>query len=157
MGLLDKVKGFLNVDGLKVEILSVESPFPVGDTVLKGRFSLTAGIACEVASTRVRFVLQKRHPDGRVEDVVLGEDDSTTAHDADTAYPLALAAGERRELGFCIVQVSIPEALQSLGYPEPAPALASPDVRFFVKLDADARGTPFDPAAQMDVRVVLPG
>lgn len=153
MGLFDKVKGFLNVDGLKVEITKVENPFPVGDIVFKGAYSLTAGVDCSVLSTRATFVLQKRHPDGRLEDLVLGVDDSTTLHNLDVKYPIELKAGDSRALDFCIVQVSIPEALQAMGYPEPRAALGSPDVKFFLRVDADAKNTPFDPVHQVDITV----
>jgi hypothetical protein len=153
MGLLEKVKGLLNIDGLKVEITNLETPFPMNDPVLKGRFVLSTEADCEVQRTLCEFVFQRKTADGRVEDSVLAKDDSAEVQNPENPYPFTLHAGEAKELDFCIIGLDVAGALDRAGWPDPAAALESPDVKLFVRVKAEVKGSAIDPEARIDVEV----
>jgi hypothetical protein len=163
MGFFDKVKTFVGDHGCKVELLDLERQpvnevrFPVGDSVFKGRFRVTASKPCTVLAHKVEVVLQKKHADGREEQVILGSD----VHDAKNQviglsyqWPYEMAPGQSNDDGFVAVNIDIPGALQKLGYADAAGAASAPELAFFVRVTADVKGTPMDAEAKAPFAVV---
>jgi hypothetical protein len=162
MGLLDKAKSFLGQHGLKVEIISLERQdpktcrFPLSDSVLKGKYKVTADKDCIVLNHQHFLMLEKKHPDGFLELVTLGQDrhdEGTEIVGSDLRWPYPLAANQSREDGFLISDIDIAGALRKLGY-EPERAVSKPELRFFVRVLADVKGSPFDPTHEVNVTIV---
>jgi hypothetical protein len=157
MGFFDKAKSFLGGHGVKVRHLIIEQQepnavqLPIADTVVKGSFNVSAEKPCTVLSMESRFCMEVKHADGRVEEVVLGQDvfpePNTSRSDDMVKYPYELAGGRAVEDFFNIImETDIPTALQERN-------LTAGQVRFFVKTSVDVKGSPFDPETVNDVRV----
>lgn len=157
MGFLDKAKHFLGGHGVKVKHTDIERQdpnqvsMPMTDSVVKGKFSVSAEKDCEVLSMKASFLAEFIHPDGRVEEVVLGADtfpDPYTSRSDDMLkYPYKLKGGAEQEDFFIIsMQQDIPSLLSSKNWPKEK-------VRFFVKTMVDVKGSPFDPDTRNEVRV----
>jgi hypothetical protein len=157
MGFFDKAKNFLGGHGVKVQHLVIERQnpgsvsLPIGDTVVKGKFKVTAEKPCTVLSMKAELIMEVKHPDGRVENVVLGKDVFPEAHTSRSEemvqYPFELAGGHEVEDFFNIIMDSdIPSHLQRRN-------LSANQVRFFVKTMVDVKGSPFDPETTNDIRV----
>jgi hypothetical protein len=158
MGFFDKAKNFLGGHGVKVHHLVIErqdpgsATLPIGDTVVKGKFKVTAEKPCTVLSMKSEFCMEVKHPDGRVETVVLGADKFPAPHvsrsDEMVKYPYDLTGGHEVEDFFIISMDSdIPSSLSKRN-------LAPHQVRFFVKTMVDVKGSPFDPEASNDISVL---
>jgi hypothetical protein len=158
MGFFDKAKNFLGGHGVKVQHLAIErqdpgvATLPIGDTVVKGKFQVTAEKPCTVLSMKSEFCMEVKHSDGRVETVVLGQDVFPAPHvsrsDNMLQYPFELGGGSAVEDGFIIsLDQDIPSTLSRR-------SLAANQVRFFVKTMVDVKGSPFDPDASNDVRIL---
>ena len=157
MGFFDKAKNFLGGHGVKVQHLVIErqdptaASLPIGDTVVKGKFKVTAEKPCTVLSMKAEFCMEVKHADGRVENVVLGKDVYPEAHTSRSAemvqYPFELGGGNQVEDFFNIIMDSdIPTHLQQRN-------LQAHQVRFFIKTMVDVKGSPFDPETSNDIRV----
>lgn len=157
MGFFDKVKSFVGGHGVKVQHLEIERQepnavtLPIGDTVVKGKFVVTAEKPCTVLSMESELCMKVKHADGREEDVVLGRDvfpePNTSRSDDMVQYPYELTGGGRVEDFFIISMDSdIPTQLGARN-------LSADQVRFFVKTTVDVKGSPFDPEAVNDIRV----
>ena len=113
MGFFDKVKHFAGGHGVKVAHVVIERQepgqvtLPIGDTVVKGRFRVTAEKPCEVLSMKSEFCMEVKHADGREEIIVLGADvfpePHTSRSDDMLAYPHAMSGGASVEDYFNIL------------------------------------------------------
>jgi hypothetical protein len=157
MGFFDKAKNFLGGHGVKVMNTVIErqdpaaASLPIGDTVVKGKFKVTAEKPCTVLSMKAEFCMEVKHPDGRVETVVLGKDvfpePNTSRSDDMVKYPYELEGGAVVEDFFNILMDSdIPTELSKR-------SLAHDQVRFFLKTMVDVKGSPFDPETTNDIRI----
>ena len=158
MGFFDKAKHFMGGHGVKVAhtVIERQSPLevslPIGDTVVKGKFNVSAEKDCEVLSMKAAFLAEYVHPDGRVEEVVLGEDvfpePNTSRSDDMLKYPYKLSGGATQEDFFNILmQRDIPSLLSDKSWPKEK-------VRFFVKTMVDVKGSPFDPDTKNEVKIL---
>ena len=163
MGIFDKAKNFFGGHGLKVEITRLERQdpasvtFPIGDSVFKGNYRVVAEKDCTVLSHTHELVVRRKHPDGRVEDVVLGRDrhDETTDIIGGTIkWPYELRGGASVDDSFLIMDIDIAAGLQKLGFGGAVEGASSPQVSFILRVSADVKGSPFDPSAEATVRVL---
>jgi hypothetical protein len=140
---------------LRAQVTEAESPLPVKDSMLSGRYKLTATAPCQVVRTLVDFVLQKKQADGAVQEVVLEHGDDSKNYDPKLMWevPFALKAGETRELPFQLGPFAIEAGLKKLGYASAAAAFKAADVKFAVRLTARTQGSA-DTIATFDVKVV---
>lgn len=164
MGFFDKAKNFFGGHGLKVEITRLERQdpatvtFPIGDSVFKGNYRVLAEKDCVVLSHKHEFLVRRKHPDGRVEDLVLGSDthDETTDIIGGTIkWPYDLRGGTTVDDSFLIMDIDIAAGLIKLGFGSATEGAASPQVSFHLRVSADVKGSPFDPSAESQVRVLL--
>lgn len=157
MGFFDKAKHFMGGHGVKVQHTEIERQNPVEvslpltDTVVKGKFNVAAEKDCEVLSMKASFLAEFVHPDGRVEEVVLGSDvfpePHTSRSDDMLKYPYQLKGGSTQEDFFIIsMQKDIPTLLKDKNWPKEK-------VRFYVKTMVDVKGSPFDPDTRNEVRI----
>jgi hypothetical protein len=158
MGFFDKAKRFFGGHGVKVQHLIIErqdpnaATLPIGDTVVKGKFKVTAEKPATVLSMKAEFCMEMKHPDGREELVVLGSDvfpePHTSRSDDMQQYPFDLAPGGEAEDFFIIAMES--DISTELGKRN----VSAGQVRFFVKTSVDVQGALLDPEASTDIRVL---
>ena len=160
MGFFDKVKGFFNVDGAKIEINEVETPFPFTDSVHRGRFLVKAGGAvATVKDFTVTFVATITKEDGQEVDVLLSEEEvgseANWSDPADNPIPKVVAKGAEYEIQFLLTRVDLVEALKEYGITNAATA-RNYKTKFKIKVEVDiaeAVGL-FDPTAERLVEVI---
>jgi hypothetical protein len=157
MGFFDKVKHFAGGHGVKVEHVEIErqpvagATLPITDTVVKGKFAVTADKACEVLSMKAEFCVSLTYPDGIKDTLVLGEDVFPKAHCTRMGdmlqYPHTMAAGARVVDYFNILMgKDIPAVLAEK-------KVAFESCQFFVRTMVDVKGSPFDPEAKDPIHV----
>lgn len=167
MGLWSKIKGALNIGGVSVQILQVENPFPEQDPAMQGKFLLSTKTDATVLSTRVEFYAEETKTEGEeetTEKTVFGSMD-TTNYVYDDQYPFDLKAGESKEISFFIVNVDVAGYVGRLAQKggvlgavgkmaQLAGKLTQGEVKYFVEVTADVKGTPFDPTDKIEIKVI---
>jgi hypothetical protein len=168
MGFMQKVKGFLNIGGVKLKITKVENPFHLDDTVMQGNFMLTSKTDKTVLAASVEFYMEEtkhekekktthRHTLGsyKSQNVLLSTD-----------YPVELAAGESKEMSFIIIDVNtggltgrladkggllgaVGTAAKFIGK-----AASHGEIKYFVEVSANVKGTPFGPSDKVQIQVM---
>lgn len=154
MGFFDKVKHFVGGHGCKVELTEVERQqpgnvhLPRTDSVVKGRYRVTAEKDITVLAHIHRFAMRIPMQGGGFTTVTLSED----RHDASTdiigcpiKWPYELKAGQSVDDSFLVSDIDIPAAIQRQGNPAGA--------KFLVIVEADVKGTPVDANAECEVHV----
>lgn len=154
MGFMDKLKGAFNIGGVKVKITNVESPFPIKDSVIKGNFEMISGADHEILSVTTLFIAERniRTDDGDTLDrFVLGKVVDDKNHEVigrSFQYPCSIKKDETKQDGFCLVMDrSVDEALSREGWDYVG-------TRFYIFVEADVKGTPFDANDKLEIRVV---
>jgi hypothetical protein len=163
VGFFDKAKNFFGGHGLRVEITRLERQdpravsFPIGDSVFKGNYRVIADKDCTVLSHTHELLVRRKHVDGRVEDVVLGSDrhdESTDIIGGNIKWPYDLRGGASVDDSFLIMDIDIEAGLKKLGFGSAVEGATSPQVSFHLRVSADVKGSPFDPSAESQVRVL---
>lgn len=158
MGFFDKAKNFMGGHGVKVRHTIIErqdptaATLPLTDSVVKGKFEVTADKPCTVLSMKAEVYLEAKHSDGREEIIALGEDVFPAPHvhrqDDMVKYPYELAAGASVEDFFIIsMDTTIPDALAKRH-------LSADKVKLVIKTTVDVKGSPFDPEAKNELRIL---
>ena len=140
---------------LQVLVTEAESPLPVKDSMLAGRYTLKAAAPCQVLQTVSAFVIQKKRADGKIDEVVLENPDDSKNYDPKLMWevPFGLKAGETREFPFQLGPFAIEGGLKKLGYPSAAAAFKAADVSFQVRVTARMQGSA-DSSASREIKVV---
>ncbi len=160
MGFFDKVKGFFNVDGAKIEINEVETPFAFTDTAHRGRFLVKAGgTVATVKDFTVSFVAILTKEDGQEVEVLLSEEEVGSAANwsdpADNPIPKTVDKNTTYEIQFLLIRVDLLAALREYGITNAATA-RNYKTKFKIKVEVDiaeAVGL-FDPTAEREIEVI---
>jgi hypothetical protein len=132
---------------------------PITDSVVKGEFVVEASGQCSVLSRKAEFCMDLKHSDGRVENVVLGEDVFPDPHtrraDDMLKYPFAIEAGKRVEDFFIISMTdkktnmprSIPDELAKRG-------ATAAQASFFVRTSVQVKGLGTRPETRSSITVL---
>ncbi|MEM7181737.1 MAG: hypothetical protein AAF518_12540 [Spirochaetota bacterium] len=154
----DKVKGALNIDGVKVEVTEVEDEFPITDTVMKGRFTLTTAseheilsiTASVIAEMKPQYAEDENGPDSP-DPIILGEEIDDADNEVigrDFQYPCTIKPGEDLQDSFNILLDDSPQEMMR----EQNAKIEHYD--FFVTVEADVKGTPFDPEGKKKFQII---
>jgi hypothetical protein len=174
MGIWDTMKGWFNIGGVSVKITKVENPFPRDDSAMKGNFTLTTKIPKTVLGTRVEFFGEETTKEENKETKAMEEKTKRTSYGVqdssqfigDDTYPMELAAGETRQMHFFMIGVHLggtvgrmAEQTGVLGALGKAAAFAGSlsqkgEMKYYVEVTADVKGTPFDPSDKVEIRVI---
>lgn len=158
MGFFDKAKAFMGGSSMvTVEFIDIErqSPaearLPIGDSVIKGRYRITAQKDCTVLRHIAQFRTRWPEKDG-----TLGTVHSESIYDVDNQvmgapyqFPYDLKVGQTMDSGFLVHDVDIPKALQRYGL-----SAMAPQVECFIKIIVDVKGSPFDPEFEARLTIV---
>ncbi len=159
MGLFDAAKRFTGGKNLAdVQITRIERAdpaeafFPLNDSVLKGTMHVTAKDACEVLATKYELYVKNG---AKEQAVVKGFDPepNTSYSEGFPKFPVKLAPGESFDMPFSVGNVDVRRALAQTGLLNSDKAVDNPEVKFMVRCIADVKGSPFDPSAEVAVRL----
>ena len=151
MGIFDTVKGWFNVDGGRVAITRCDDPFPETSAIHRGGFVLSARRPCRVLGFSVALRAEwdgddAEDPGGRVE---CGVAACTGEFDIGRSFPVELRPGEDVDMGWCMVDVDIPDALRESGAPsDPA------RIKYSIAIAADVEGAALEPTATREITVI---
>ena len=159
MGFFDKVKAFAGGSSMvTVEFIDIErqppdqAQLPIGDSVIKGRYRITAQKPCTVLRHLAQFRTRWPEKDGTLgtmhnEDV---NDVNNQVMGAPYQFPYDMKPGDTMDAGFILTRVDIPSYLQK-AYGAPA---MQPGIEAFVKVIIDVKGSPFDPEFETKLTIV---
>ncbi len=164
MGFFDKAKQFFGGKGMaSVEISVIErqpaltATFPVTDSVLKGTMVITGKQDCVLLATKYEVWLYIEKDGVSSPHLVCSDQDpdpNTSYSDNCLKMPCDLTVGQVITQPWMVTNVDLVKILRSNGYPNPKAAAGDLKVRLQVKCIADVKGSPFDPSAEVDVRLV---
>src|SRR3954469_11011643 len=167
MGFLDKVKAFTGGKGMaKVSITVIErqpaetATFPVTDSVLKGTMVIEALQPCTVLATKYEvwlYIAETPTDEVGSPNLIVSEKDpdpKMSYHESVKVPPFDMQPGEIIEKPWMVSDVDLAKVLAKNGFREPAEGIGDGRVRLVVKCLADVKGSPFDPSAEVQVRLV---
>lgn len=149
--------------GVTVRHVAIEGAEPaaaslaLADGGVRGELAVASDKPCTILARRTEVVLELRHADGQLEQVVIGrqlaplpeappdappETAPDAPPDAPATYPYELAAGGEVVDTFDVVFDGSLEAILTLRRLVP-----SSNIRFFLRTLVDVKGSPFDPEA----------
>lgn len=164
MGFFDKAKHFMGGHGVKVEIVKIEreapgeARMPMTDTVVKGTARIVTEKDCNVLAHKFSFVAKYKNKEGVETETVLATDEHDEKTDiigGSIKWPYDLPANTPVEDPFLVIlKEDIPTVLVRLGYSNPAAAVTSGYVTFWLRAVADVKGSPFDPKGEAQLTIV---
>lgn len=165
MGLLDKAKQFLGGKDMATVAIPVierqpadKASFPVTDAVLKGTMVITAQQACTLLATKYEVWLYlETDADPRETEFLIRSAKDSDPGVADSEgrleLPLALQPGQVVTQPWAVSGLDLAGVLARNGFPDANAAASDPRVRLVVRCIADVGGSPFDPSAEVTVRL----
>lgn len=160
MGMWDKIKGWLNIGGVKVLLYKYSEPLHRSNPVIDGSVLLKTKSPKTVLSLEVKLIEELSEGEGterKTTTTTLGSY-RLPDHARGLGYPLELKPGEDREEPFTL-RVAIPDRLQTrggvLGAVGKLGAFVSKEkVEYYLAAEADVQGTPFDPTHKVKMKIV---
>jgi hypothetical protein len=167
MGLFDKAKKFLGGKGMAdVTITVIErqpaesATFPVTDSVLKGTMVIDVKQPCTLLATKYEIWLETENGEQSSLDLVAHDadpDPNTSYSDDCLQMPCDLAEGQQITQPWMVMDVDLAKYLAKAGIADPNAAVGNAKVKLRVKCIADVKGSPFDPSAEVEVRLAPGG
>ncbi|MBK8234408.1 MAG: hypothetical protein IPK74_02520 [Deltaproteobacteria bacterium] len=164
MGFFDKAKAFMGGKGMAdVSITVIErqpaatATFPVTDSVLKGTMVIDVKQNCTLLATKYELWLYVKKDGVEHPNFVCSAKDpepNTSYGEGCLIMPCELKAGQSIRQSWLVMDVDLAKVLANNGIHDPNAAVDNPNIRLQVKCIADVKGSPFDPSAEVDVRLV---
>ncbi len=164
MGFFDKAKKFLGGKGMADVTITVierqpadQATFPLTDSVLKGTMVIDVKEACTLLATKYEVWLETEGEESGSLDLLASEadpDPHTSYSDSCLKMPCDLTPGQQITQPWMVSDVEIAKQLRKAGFNDPFTAIDNPKVKLKVKCIADVKGSPFDPSAEVEVRLV---
>ncbi|MCB9681135.1 MAG: hypothetical protein H6733_06645 [Alphaproteobacteria bacterium] len=158
MGFFDKVKAFAGGSTMvEIAFTSIEkqppetASVPIGDSVIKGRYRITAKKPCTVLRHVAEVRTRMQDKDGsvgtrRASDV---NDEAHQVIGAPYQFPYDMQPGDTMDAGFLVHRLDLASYYEAYGV-----APLDPAVEVYIKVIVDVKGSPFDPSAETPIRVV---
>jgi len=163
MGFFDKAKKFMGGKGMAdVTITVIErqpaatATFPVTDSVLKGTMVIDVKQDCTLLATKYEIWLEVEGGETSSVDIVASDadpDPNTSYSDTCLKMPCDLTAGQQITQPWMVSDVDLAKYLAKAGISDPNAAVGNDNVKLKVKCIADVKGSPFDPSAEVQVRL----
>jgi hypothetical protein len=160
MGLWGKVKGWLNIGGVKVLLWKYSEPLHRSDPVITGAVLLKTKSPRTVLSVEIRLVEEhtyKKDDQTKTDTTILGKVRFPESEPG-LGYPFEIKPGEDREQPFTL-RVAMLDRLRdrsgTLGTVAKVGAFLSQDrVESYLIAEADVQGTPLDPTHKVKMPIV---
>jgi hypothetical protein len=153
VGFFDKVKGWMNIGGVKVKIEGLNPSVKKSENQLGARVILTTKSDKQVLGMAYKFALRKTKGSGDQKEVK-----EFTIGSASTSEPFELKAGETKTIEFTIpysVEKTMADMGGVLGGIGKLAAFASGEkLEYYVSATAKVKGAAFDPSDTVWVTVV---
>jgi hypothetical protein len=158
MGFFDKVKTFAGgASTVEIEFTSIErqppaeAAMPIGDSVIKGNYRITAKKECTVLAHLAELRTRCGDKDGTLGTVRSKDanDENNQVMGAPYQFPYDMKPGDTMDAGFILVNIDVPSYYRAYGV-EPK----DPSVEVFLKVIVDVKGSPFDPSAEAVVKML---
>ena len=161
MGFFDKVKGFLNVGGPKIAILTIDQPINGKFGVVSGTARVTTTRAAKIAKFTQKFIRVTTTGTGdekQVETTIVAENEQLLdieVKETDPAeLPIHIAYDSSTMADQMAKKTGVLGALGKVG--QFASGLQAKGIEdYFVEVGVDVVGTPLDPTAKIGVRANL--
>lgn len=165
MGFFDKAKQFLGGKNMATVAITVierqpaeAASFPVTDSVLKGTMVITAQQQCTLLATKYEVWLYLKKDPEQPESPFLvraekDPDPAVSYSDTCLKMPCDLQPGQVITQPWMVSDVDLAGVLTRNGFADVNAATSDPRVRLVVKCIADVKGSPFDPSAEVAVRL----
>lgn len=159
MGFFDKAKNFVGGSSMvTVEFIDIErqppseAKLPIGDSVVKGRYRITAAKDCTVLRHIAQFRTRWPEKDGTLgtlhdENI---NDEKNQVIGAPYVFPYNMKVGDTMDAGFILTSIDIKKFL-SKSY---SVGSMRPEIECFVKVIVDVKGSPFDPEFEAKLQIV---
>lgn len=153
MGFFDKIKGWLNIGGVKVKIEGLNPNVKKSNNQLGAKVVLATKNDKQVLGLTYKFMLRKTKGSGEqkeVKEFTIGSSSSTEGFE--------LKAGQTKTLDFTI-PYSIEKTLADMGgvlggIGKPAAFASGEKLEYYVTAVASVKGAAFDPSDTVYVKVV---
>ena len=152
MGFFDKIKKFAggkNMASVEVteigDLPAASAVIAISDDVVRGAMRTTSNQNCVLLQTKYEVIL-------RIQDDQ-GQWGSTTVGSGADVARRELVPGQVIDQTWSVANVDIEHALRAKGHADMNAVLGHPKVRLFVNCIADVEGSPFDPNAEVEVRL----
>ena len=164
MGIFSKIKGWFTAGGVSVDILQTKNPFPKEHSVMDGTFAISTPAEKVLLGNTIRFYQEttiiEQDDEGnnkkRTKEITIGE-----TSESNLEFPLTLKAGDNIEASFTIQNVHFETAFKDrgglLGAIGKAADFLDDDpefVKYYLKVEVDVKGTPFDPSNKIEMMVI---
>ncbi len=161
MGILNKVKGFLNVGGPKVEIIEIDQPITNVFGVVSGTAKVTSQRPAKIVKLTQKFIRVTTKGTGdekQVDTTIIAESEQALDIDVSETDPCDLPIHISYDSSTIADRMAdkggVMGTLGKVG--KFAAGLQDPGIEdYFVEITVDVVGTPLDPTAKMQVRANL--
>jgi hypothetical protein len=152
MGLMDTVKGWFNIGGVKVKLKDVNPIISKAKNTITGKVILTTGADKTVLKMEYKFLLKKTSGSGedkKTDEFLIGY--------TEVAEPFDIKKGETKEIPFTI-NYALEKTLADMGgvlgtVGKLASWMSTDKSEYFIRCDCDVKGAAFDPSAEMKVTI----
>jgi len=151
MGFFDKVKKFAGGKGMaNVEVLTINDKVPgeavvaISDGTLGGTMKVTAAQDCTMLALKYEIILRTEGASGWGDVIIASNKD---------AYAADLKVGESFTHSFKVDEIDIEKYLNNQSYNDMAAVVGHPKIKLVVNCIADVKGSPFDPCAEVEVKL----
>jgi hypothetical protein len=152
MGLFDKIKKFATGSSTaNVAILSVNGTDPssaviaISDGSARGRMKVVAQQDCTMLAMKYEVLLRTQDEQGQWGNVTVGS--------GKFAQTRVLKSGDTFEHDWVINDIEVERYLRNQSYTDLAAVPTHPKVKLLVRCTSDVEGSPFDPDAEVEVKI----
>jgi hypothetical protein len=155
MGFFDKVKKFAGGKSMAtVTVISIndkapgEAVFSVSDEGVRGSMKITANQECTMLAAKYEVILRTQDPQGVWGNVIIASGSTPISQD--------MTPGQEIMHSWRVNDIDLERYLKNQNYTDLKAVVTEPKVKLFINCVADVKGSPFDPDAEVEVRLGAP-
>ncbi|MGC4123261.1 MAG: hypothetical protein QM765_53580 [Myxococcales bacterium] len=151
MGFFDKVKQFAGGKNMaRVEVLGIngqapaQAVFAISDGTVSGKMKVIADQNCTMLAMKYEVIL-RTETNGQWGNVIIASSKDT--------YQAEMTPGQSFEHEFKVRDIDLEKYLGFQNYNDLAAVVGHPKIKLLVNCIADVKGSPFDPCAEVEVKL----
>lgn len=157
MGFLDKVKHFAGGKGMaNVEVVDVNGKAPgeavvaISDDTLTANMTVVGAQKCTMLALKCEVIL-RTETNGQWGNVIIAS--HKMDYTSGGAPGLPMNVGDSFDCAFKVSGIDIERYLNNQSYNDMAAVVGHPKIKLIVNCIADVKGSPFDPCAEVEVKL----